>query len=581
MYNRIPQQVKDMFSRSGVTKNVIVRLYYPDGTYTQIDNDELYKESVKFSESLCTRETPKWGLCEGATLSFTCRYIGDLRGMTIRAFICIAESGLSQYELPYGVFVVDKCDIDIDKTQCKVTAYSPMLSLDNSNPVSALQRSLRYLDQHICTFHIMNAFVAEHWEYFDNSNWTYTHKNAGEYAPLTPGTLYYESSRWTYNGNDYTFKIINPSWYGLGTDPSTGGAYTDDMPNANEIWFYDEITPVQSSVTEVTNGINSYGCPTAIKEDIFAHVFNDTPYAAFWSYDEDAQGMDRTDYVAIPRGSYTNNCIIMGHDGSGGYPAYNVYKQLEYQICRKGVSDTVVQSNTIPIFNDLGVYSVTTGFTDLTIKIKPTEYADETTTFYTYEDFFAELDSIKLLESYCELLGKFGGLDRDGWFKLYDICPNEHDMVYPANDIYPDQDLYPDDVDSTMIIRPGQIISASYDENAFRYGGITCRYTNTYNNDAFYSKIVDPTLPIYDVSDNEIIKGSTRSKAQIKTLLATLQAEVLNFSYVSGKVDMQGLPYIECGDTLYIQGRNFAFTLVVMDRDLSGIQVLRDKIVAK
>ena len=89
----IPQAIKDRFKTDGVLKNV--RITFPNGEREDICNDRLVKESVKFDESISSREEIRFGLCESSTLSFQCVDVGDIRGMEIAAFIEVDATGIT------------------------------------------------------------------------------------------------------------------------------------------------------------------------------------------------------------------------------------------------------------------------------------------------------------------------------------------------------------------------------------------------------------------------------------------------------------------------------------------------------
>ncbi len=90
---KIPQAIKNQFKTDGVLKNV--RIVFPNGEREDICNDRLIKESLKFDESISSREEIRFGLCESSTLSFECIDVGNIKGMEIAAYIEVDATGIT------------------------------------------------------------------------------------------------------------------------------------------------------------------------------------------------------------------------------------------------------------------------------------------------------------------------------------------------------------------------------------------------------------------------------------------------------------------------------------------------------
>ena len=140
----IPSTVQALFKTDGVHKNF--RVHFPNGEFPDITNDNVVQESVKFTESLCSQSTFKFGLAEASVLEFQTVGIGNMYGMTIEAGIEIDCSSLSAaqktaiasgtwdgtwdsvnevFYIPYGTFRVESCPRDHQSmAHRQVTAYS-------------------------------------------------------------------------------------------------------------------------------------------------------------------------------------------------------------------------------------------------------------------------------------------------------------------------------------------------------------------------------------------------------------------------------------------------------------------------
>ena len=138
----IPSSVKTLFQTDGIHKNF--RVHFPNGEFGDITNDNVVQESVKFTESLCSQSTFKFGLAEASVLEFETVGIGNMYGMMIEASIEIDCSSLSAadkaaiaagtwdgtwsddvFGIPLGTFRVNSCPRDHQSmAHRQVTAYT-------------------------------------------------------------------------------------------------------------------------------------------------------------------------------------------------------------------------------------------------------------------------------------------------------------------------------------------------------------------------------------------------------------------------------------------------------------------------
>lgn len=87
MYD-VPVAVKDALRSGAYRKNYRFLVLNDDGTTDfTIDNDNLVSESVSIDESMCSGDTLKFGLCEGASLEFQYFDHPNITGRRIQSFI--------------------------------------------------------------------------------------------------------------------------------------------------------------------------------------------------------------------------------------------------------------------------------------------------------------------------------------------------------------------------------------------------------------------------------------------------------------------------------------------------------------
>ena len=146
----IPNSIKTLFMTDGARKNF--RVHFPNGEMSDITNDNIVRESLHFTESICSQDVFKFGLAEASVIEFETVGISNMYGMTIECSIEIDTSSLSAadissiqsgtwdgtlvlsgdsdigygfFRVPLGVFMVASCPRNHGAmTHRKVTAYS-------------------------------------------------------------------------------------------------------------------------------------------------------------------------------------------------------------------------------------------------------------------------------------------------------------------------------------------------------------------------------------------------------------------------------------------------------------------------
>lgn len=93
----VPNSIKALYQTDGVRKNF--RVHFPNGEFSDITNSNVVQESVKFTESLCSQSTFKFGLAEASVLEFETVGVGNMFGMTIEASMEIDTSSLSAADI--------------------------------------------------------------------------------------------------------------------------------------------------------------------------------------------------------------------------------------------------------------------------------------------------------------------------------------------------------------------------------------------------------------------------------------------------------------------------------------------------
>lgn len=100
------------------------RVHFPSGELPDITNESIVFDTVKFTESVCSDNTFRFGRVEASTMEFEMVGVPNIIGATIECSMEYTNGGTT-VSVPYGTFIVDSCPRDHqDMTHRKVTAYS-------------------------------------------------------------------------------------------------------------------------------------------------------------------------------------------------------------------------------------------------------------------------------------------------------------------------------------------------------------------------------------------------------------------------------------------------------------------------
>ena len=93
----IPTTITGLLHQESVPKNF--RVIFPNGELPDLTNKDMIRESVRFTESICSREYFRFGLAEASVMEFETVGVPDMRGMTIQAFCEVCTSSLSAADI--------------------------------------------------------------------------------------------------------------------------------------------------------------------------------------------------------------------------------------------------------------------------------------------------------------------------------------------------------------------------------------------------------------------------------------------------------------------------------------------------
>lgn len=159
----IPNEVKNLFRQDSINKNF--RVHFPNGERPDICNDHIESESVSFTDSVCSGQTLKFGICEAARFECTVndieeKYIidenggvqlnptplrGNIKGLEIEVSQEIDISSLPEefiaeygqnaedvpypfYSIPRGTYTINSCKKQSNMDKRQIVAYDMLKS---------------------------------------------------------------------------------------------------------------------------------------------------------------------------------------------------------------------------------------------------------------------------------------------------------------------------------------------------------------------------------------------------------------------------------------------------------------------
>lgn len=635
----IPDPIKELFRQDGVLKNV--RITFPDGERADISNDKLVSESLSFTESLASSDPIVFGLCEASSISFSCVGIENINGLRIFVYIEIDISSLTAaqkaewgqtssdvpfvfYPVPLGLFVVDECTRESDFNIRKVVAYSPFLQ-ERGN-VSSFQNLMPYDQKKASGANWGTAKTM-------TVDWADLAVLAGQGIfnrdDLAPLNL---DSRVSKSTNPYNIKyvgIAGTGWDGEAKELSINVKWNKHFTIDLNAWDYDEQFEQWSvidckSLPWTGNYIWWWGShdPTfmmqfnAMKERIRAQIksiikiVDPTPSAR--NIDDYVNNtLDSICYNAWIRYAWKINASsnpvapVSGTDNGFWYIPINSYFALngEPAVMFPMEIEVTLSSGTYP-----SETVITTDIFDLTdnnavelYQVDPSQSAlfDGSVDSNIYRLYAFTYDSEKInnrqsfanvwknmpfdnmLENILEVCGYFGGLGRDGNFRVYDITSAIR--LLPSYEIYPSQNIYPASSENSARMAREDYIKVWYDEYVTHYGAIHVEYKDENGDDAEYTEyLIDDEekaakMPVYDLSNNALFTKIV-TDLSVEAAFANVKKAIKALAYCRSDVSMRALPYMEIGDMLFVKAKDDTFVTPIVSHSITGIQDLRDSV---
>lgn len=612
---QVPNNIKELLHQDHCEKNI--RIHFPNGERSDICNNLIVKDTVSFTESLCSQNTLKFGLCESPIFECEVVGVGNIKGATIEVFCEIhcepttegavfrPDLGYHVYPIPYGTFVVDSSKRQADMIHRKIIAYGGFsTNFDSLNEIQWVRdtygQNSRYgvsaYQPNIFKINMMLLGLKNLFADVTKTDLTVRNNNAIKMLDFYLSNNVPMAER-------YTIFQVRCKAFGLPLDSGTSlydldQLYYCDMPETSKtpLEMFDEIRRSNNFVPSALetlfgrNGSKWTGCGLGliwenITPDTYRHTIENPitkfqtghyiyPYQYIAGYEQGMCHPMSSDYIYTP-------CILV---------PYSIIVSTKQYI---GQTDQIGNNPVEVRFRDpdaISVYKIESSdfptdrinvARDITNGEQAYGYIRENTTYYCYDA--SKIDYIKLLEATMEMQGQFGILTRDNLFDMLNI--KRQFGLDPASNLYPGTALYPQSVTGGKIY-PDDYQSCWYDDEYTKpFGLITCQYKNTDNEDCTFTLYLTgfdadsdvSSYQVYSLENNEIIKGGLWTEAQIQAICETIADNIEGVSYMAVDFVGRGLPYVEAGDTFEIlTKRNDSITTIVLNRTLTGEQTLTD-----
>lgn len=580
----IPDEIKNLLHQDSCNKNI--RIHFPNGERSDICNDLIVMDSVKFTESLCSQNELKFGLCESPAFECEVVGVGNIKGATIEVsceIYCPSTVSGAEfkpdlqayvYAIPYGTFTVSEAKRQADMNHRRIQAYGGLaVNIDYENEIIKMKNDQGFLqtpstDRRAYNPNIFNTCLMMSGARNRLSDATFTEIPAS-YQEYGIGTHI------SFSQTSYTLRCIvcwitssdedKMYFADYGTPTMTKEEILADIASSSPAW---------TNAKKFIMSENLFGCGMIVRKPHYTLVDSNEFYKMY------RIGMQKGKYIYPYQASqYWGTNISQGiNDASAVVIPISIRRTII------SAGQTYVKTCT---FNSGKIYEVDMSNYVQTRSSYPrdikgsAEIDGTSVTSYRYDE--SKIDYISLINATMEMQGVFGNLSRSGDFD--EINLKQQFNLVPSSSLYPGSSVYPEGVTGGELLPQDYQACWYEDEYTKPFGAVYCKYKNTSNVDAEYfyyltgfDETVNPaSYKTYMLEGNAIIDKNTYTEEEIDAICASIASNIEGVSYMPVDFVGRGLPYVEAGDTFEILTKsNDSITTIVLNRTISGEQVLTD-----
>lgn len=616
----IPEEVKALYKQNSISKRL--RIHFPNGEREDITNENLEGQTFSFTERICSQSSLKFGLCEASVIEFECFGVEDIKGCKIEVyqeidisslmrteeyqvestdnsmvldvsllkpgvklkmtfsenvryfdFTVQYENGMMGYNYPTVLGGYSGFEFTLDSDMGAVTSFSIMLEHDVTGILELPKNlSFEFLETEDVPFPYyrlaFGTFIVDECPRQPDMRHRKVVAYSETYASRFILCEIEKAKQKLQLAEDvpYAFDLQNfiasniPS-IDISSWESVGVSMTSRVNTYTDATGLSGIYSVQA--TEYT-----YAVPAEYLDFLYSIDFS-VYQEAVEAYGELAKNFPypsvRKEYLAhIQLQSSTDGIMLPLASGERIYPYMG--SSEEYACFITLTTEVVVTTNEYKEYT-------------YTLMAKPLlkRYAGTLTSFeLTFPRIEAmnrfketvyvpspEIDYSNMLEAWLELNGLFGKNARDGSLQMLSLTE--------ANQVDLEKSDYIDLWYEEQYSKPYGSVSVTFkdaDGNAINaeYGIV----------DASAEGYEESDYQTYSLSGNYLIESRAFSIEEITVILAAFAEKIANIQYMPAKIELQGQPWIEAGDIINVATDEDAIATIVLQRELRGIQALRD-----
>lgn len=591
---KIPNEIKALFKKDNVQKNI--RIHFPNGEHEDITNENVIEESMAFTESICSSENLKFGLCEASVFQIETVGVGNIKDCTIEVSIEI-QTDSGYYPIPLGTFVVESCTKQYNKNRRYVIAYTSEIQWDmlpntleraKTNGLIDLKYDSPY-KFNVAAVAYANAYMGAA-DYFEDKSLC---ENAETYDGFYGHVFESAAMAKSPSGKQSTIKYYGRVYFESAYVPISSNEEADNLfwlnyQNASNIenfkTIYEEVCGnAQYEWKEAYTGLNLEEMMQALK---YGH-YNYMQYS-HGGYGEKTLPLDnhrfvypfmnytKTEEAIYERTAYTSKTVI-----AVPYNARIVVWEASIDDSGKITGD-VIFSETVNIRNAENIKFYTINNLPQ-MRMSFNRKLHKVGSNIGYRVDAKEIEVRNIVEAHSELNGFFGKNNRDGSIEFVKI--NASHCLYPSETLYPSEELFPNETNGGILSPTYYLDVWSEDNYTKPYGKVEVTYKNANEEEVYaYYSLVDEEADdysadkyqTYSLSDNYLIDICTFTEEDINKILETVAESLKDVQYMPSEITLKGLPYVEAGDFISVLTKNDGFETYIMRRTMTGIKSLID-----
>lgn len=599
----IPEKIQDLYKAGNAWKNF--RAVFADGSSAPIRNGDIVRESLKFTESVCSDNVFRFGGCERSMIEFETVGVDNILGKLLDCYIEIDTTSLSAaelsaiaadpgdgtlvmaadsdigcgyYRIPLGRFRVAKCPRDHRATTHRqITAYSPKYW--RLSPIEEA-KLMWYTGKKTKTIDPERFLLANvgYWApgFMESQGWSKTQVRS--WSDFSAAQTISFTANIDMLGIIHGWKLRGTGTYrtleigGFSPDFSVGdmaGIHLGDFDTAGMIeWLTDKLTYCDWESTDPGWGpIKIRGTEDFIRYALGAaegavptvHYYDFAPYKLQTAVlTGDAEVWDTSNVLPDFGGAPHMNNKDRG--------AWIISIPVSVTLEQLDENDNVLDSFTASVGDDEpAIYKWTDSDPDTaaTVSLTPpvtdtASWTDTSGNVYTWRSWLG-VEADKVIRGWMEINGSLLSPGR-GLPKILQLS-----QAAPAE------------------LTAGNVSNFWWDEYTIEQIG-SVAFLFGKNHDQTGEMAVGSGGSLYDMTDNgllELAPGATAGA--IRTMISRrMTGGLMDLnSYAPAEAEMPCWPWLEAGDALeFTAGDNTVVDTYIMQRTVSGVQLLWDEITA-